>query len=365
MGRRAPPRRAAAPLAAAALVCAALLAVALLPPLACAAGPAGSPPPPQQQLQRCSHPASVAAATEAVTAWARGARHHARPWYTNTLTRGVLFAQHRCACDTGRPARVSDFAVVVMAASVAVERAVLQREFWAGRAERGGATVVMIADAPYEGVNFTVLPPPAPGHGGNASDPGYTGAQHRSLRGLAYAVAAHPSARWYWMVDDDTYYDVEEAAAAVRYINADVPVVVGYVFRGLLRFRVGHSSSISGGAGMLLSAAAARAISAAMYTPACPFTGLNDMSLSRCAHALAIPLLHHDGFQPEFDSYSFAMDVMGRSSSSELGAAASTHRLMPTSFILAFLRDLLPAFKPEGGAAGGMYTPLRWSKAGE
>ena len=121
-------------------------------------------------------------------------------------------------------------------------------------------------------------------------------------------------------------FHVEEAAALVRNVEWRVPLIVGHIFRGLLRFTSKIGSWPSGGSGMLLSHAAAHEVAAALFTPRCPSAGLNDKTLGHCSILLGIPLLHHQGFQPELEGYA-ALQMGRRSNFAGAGAAISNHML--------------------------------------
>jgi hypothetical protein len=234
----------------------------------------------------CGTPTGLAAARAAVASWTRRHRHAKVRHLYHTWTRARLLSLHPCVADRSGSTRERDVVVVVMASSKKRDRLARQQASWGRRAEEAGARVVYVSDAPDAQLRgVTVLDDPA------SRDGTYDGAQHRSLRGLQHAVEAHPDARWYWLVDDDTYYDVSEAAAAVRFLDHRVPAAVGYVYRGMLRFGSEHRSSIFGGAGILLSAGAAAAMAPALYTAACPFTGVADITLSQCAYNLDVPLV--------------------------------------------------------------------------
>lgn len=237
---------------------------------------------------RCS-PDDIEAAVEAVRqhTFARRNKHVKHVYHT--LTRAQLYAIHPCVTTRSDLVTPRDFALAVMASSKHRKRLVNQQQSWGARASQLGVTIAYISDkADEEGLSVTLLDDP------HTRDPSYEGAQHRSLRGLQHILQLAPHARWFWMVDDDCFYDVEEAASVVRFINPAIPVIVGYVYRGHVRFSAEMRSTISGGAGMLLSRAAAQQIGAAIYTPQCPFTGLNDITISRCAYNLNIPMVRDE-----------------------------------------------------------------------
>ena len=255
------------------------------------AGRSGAP-------QRCATSDGIAAAVNATHAWTlqgryRQQQHPDASYYVKSLTLSSLASLHECNTDYVGDTTAADVVVVVMGSAVERERLVRMRKSWGARAARVGARIIVVSDTADPNVDSVVLP--------GATDPSYAGAQNRSLMGLQHAVREAPSARWYWLVDDDTWFNVEEAVALVRYVQWRVPVVVGHIYRGVLRFKVFAGTWPSGGGGMLVSAAAARALSAALFSSVCPYQGLNDVLIGRCAHELLIPLVHHTAFQPEME----------------------------------------------------------------
>lgn len=308
---------------------AALAATVLLPPCAAYGGRA---------TVDC-YDSDVREAVEAVQNHTLARRNVHFPGVYHTLTRGQLAALHPCVTARHAPVRARHFAITVMCATKNRKRLVNQLNSWGKRATDSGAKVYYVSDKRDEEFPAVVaLKDPA------TRDPSYDGAQHRSLRGLQNLVSKEPLAKWFWMVDDDTYYDVAEAAAAVRFINPEIPLLVGYVFRGRLRFGSNVRSSISGGAGMLLSRGAAVRMSKALYTPECPFDKLNDLTMTSCAVSLNIPMMHHEGFQPDFDDFS-SNHVHWGGDTSELGGAITAHRLIPDYYVLGHVTRLA-AMKP-------------------
>jgi len=279
---------------------------------------AGAPPP---SGSSCSA-ADREAAASAVSSSACAAHHVVSPWLTAPHTLGSLYALHACVADAGVRTLPSHFAVVVMCSSVKPERVVRTRASWGGAASAAGTEVLYMLDAGDAAATGGVVLEDA-----LARAPTYEGAQHRSLRGLQHAVAAHPTARWYWLVDDDTFWDIHVMASIVRHLDPAMPVAVGCVFAGQMRWNVFPQTSLSGGAGMLLSAAAAHALAAALYTPACPFDKLNDITLSHCAYTLGIAMVHHPALSPEWDP--IVVDYVGERNLATILAMASVHRTDP------------------------------------
>jgi hypothetical protein len=92
-----------------------------------------------------------------------------------------------------KPTTINEDVVFVMiASSKEKERAIAHRQTWANH-----VTMLMMADVNDTEVGLMALPA--------ASGEGYWDAQHRTLYGLKYAVAKYPNARWFGMIDDDTF----------------------------------------------------------------------------------------------------------------------------------------------------------------
>ena len=143
--------------------------------------------------------AGVAAAAAAVREWAARWRHPTShlPFYSRTLTLATLADIHECATDYEGSTTAAHFALVVMAGSKFRQRLVAMQAAWGARAAAAGAHLIYVSDVADAALGTVVLP--------GAEDPSYEGAQNRSLKGLQHAVATLPDARWYWMVDDDTF----------------------------------------------------------------------------------------------------------------------------------------------------------------
>ena len=119
------------------------------------------------------------------------------------------------------PLSARHFVIIVMCSEKLKERMRAVNDTWGARARAAGATVLLVTDggsaaaapAPVAAAASSSSAPRLPVGGGllrlhGALDPSYAGAQNRSLKGLQYAVAMYPDARWYWMVDDDTWVGV-------------------------------------------------------------------------------------------------------------------------------------------------------------
>jgi hypothetical protein len=206
-------------------------------------------------------------------------------------------------------------------------------ESWVPTARAAGATVLVFTESPNATLGTIVL-----GDGG-AGDGSYAAAHNRSLNGLKYAVAAHPAARWYWLVDDDTWVNVDVAAEVVRYVEWRVPAAYGHVLHGNMRWTDRWVTYISGGAGILLPRPAAVDLAGALFSADCPGAGLNDVTLGRCAWLRRIPPVHINHMQPELDTAAMD-DWRGLASTAELGALASMHRVFPAYMHAWIHRDL-------------------------
>lgn len=232
------------------------------------------------------------------------------------------------------PSDASHVAVVVMA-SLGKHRDRLEaaREAWMATAQARGMRLTVVTERDNATLGTIALPP-------HATDPSYAGAQNRSLYGLIHAVtSASPDARWYLLVDDDTWVNPDVIARLVRHAEWRVPVLFGHVMHGAMRWSAKWTTYASGGAGILLSRAAATILAASLFTPACPFSGLNDVTIGRCAWLVGIPPVHVNHFQPELDTASMD-DWRLLGGTAEMGALAAVHRVFPAYTHTWIQRDL-------------------------
>jgi hypothetical protein len=124
------------------------------------------------------------------------------------------------------------------------------------------------------------------------------------------------------LADDDTFVNPVELAAFTARRRPGFELVTSYVWAtpepsdGVTRWP-------SGGAGILLSRPAAARIAAALYTPACPFNRLNDLTIGLCCERLGIPLEHSAAFDPE--GWAFESRLRG-SLEADLMAPVTLHR---------------------------------------
>ena len=126
----------------------------------------------------------------------------------------------------------------------------------------------------------------------------YDEAQHRQLRGLVHALQRpeYAALPWVFFVDDDSWVNTRELPSLLHGWNVDAPFVLGHMWNRP-NWDPQHTWP-SGGAGMLLTRAAARLYADNLYTPACPFDYSNDITLGRCAWSLKIALVHSLLFDP-------------------------------------------------------------------
>ena len=187
----------------------------------------------------------LATASSRLRTWSAGVRHPTRQGFGRALTLSQLPSLHPCISHAtpSPPLSPSHFVIIAMCSSGKAFEGRLRavNAPWAARARALGATVLLVSDAPVGGASGGEEreQPPSFSSGGGAGgdgsgvrgsrgragfsdidgfldpsgvlllpgalDPSYAGAQNRSLMGLQYAVAHYPHARWYWMVDDDTW----------------------------------------------------------------------------------------------------------------------------------------------------------------
>lgn len=95
-----------------------------------------------------------------------------------------------------------------------------------------------------------------------------------------------------------THTNTDNLLAVLGGFNYERPLILGFIIDGATREPNVCYPFPSGGAGAVFSRPAASQIANSLYTPLCPFTKANDMTIGRCAFALGIPLIDHPGFLP-------------------------------------------------------------------
>jgi hypothetical protein len=127
----------------------------------------------------------------------------------------------------------------------------------------------------------------------------YNVAQHRQLKGLIHALSLPENGNfsWIFLVDDDTWINTRELSIFLYGWNPDVPILFGHIYKNAL-FSKEKRTWPSGGAGMLLSRAAAVLLASSLYTSECPFDSLNDLTIGYCSWRVGIALSHSQLFNP-------------------------------------------------------------------
>jgi hypothetical protein len=165
-----------------------------------------------------------------------------------------------------------------------------------------GSGAVLVSDAADVATGATMAP-------GAAGRPSYSDAQTRQFATLAALARVGALAQWDWvaLVDDDTWVNVPALLDTLSQLRPDVSAVLGYVWDGM-RWN-SNMAALAGGAGMLLSAAAAATLASRLPTAAtdpaadlapgaCAFCGYNDVSLSACAWHSGVPVVHVSALRP-------------------------------------------------------------------
>lgn len=144
--------------------------------------------------------------------------------------------------------------------------------------------LVMISDQADERLGIITLPEVQ----GKSS---YDDAQHRQLQFITKYLKSHalwPSTEWVFMVDDDTFVNIDRLRRFLDRFDARLSLAFGYVFGdGVdissavnMRLKFGW---FSGGAGMLLSRPVVEYLMDNIYTSKqCPFDWFNDKTVSVC-----------------------------------------------------------------------------------
>ena len=126
--------------------------------------------------------------------------------------------------------------------------------------------------------------------------------------------------------------NVDEAVELLRFIESRLPLFVGHIFSGKMRWASDYSTYASGGAGMLLTGSAATMLSRmSLLDDSCgvaPSRRLNDIVLSACAWAAGVALIHSNALLPEMDTVAMTtFRIMA--SVAQVGSVISIHRVHP------------------------------------
>jgi hypothetical protein len=144
--------------------------------------------------------------------------------------------------------------------------------------------LVMISDQAEERLGIITLPEVQ----GKSS---YDDAQHRQLQFITKHLKSHtlwPSTEWVFMIDDDTFVNIDRLRRFLDRFDSRLSLAFGYVFGdGVdissavnMRLKFGW---FSGGAGMLLSRPLVEYLMHNIYTSKhCPFDWFNDKTVSVC-----------------------------------------------------------------------------------
>jgi hypothetical protein len=204
-----------------------------------------------------------------------------------------------------------------MGSSKNIDRASALRATWAQNAD----CVLIYGDVQDDSVGMITLPELA----GRET---YDDAQHRSLRGLAHALKNPDFVTFPWvlLVDDDSWVNTRELSSFLHGWNPVAPFLCGHIWN--------HPSGEkhtwpSGGAGMLLTRAAANLLAESLYTPACPFLGFNDVTIGRCLWSLGIALTHSALFHPEADHLNEGSSFRKFNDDGSIRSSLVIHRATP------------------------------------
>jgi len=88
---------------------------------------------------------------------------------------------------------------------------------------------------------------------------------------------------WLFLIDDDTWVNMPVFSRLLPFLDANSSVIYGYN---------NMNAMYNGGAGMLFSRPAFDIITPHLYSDACPFTLLNDDTLTACARRLNVTIMH-------------------------------------------------------------------------
>lgn len=129
---------------------------------------------------------------------------------------------------------------------------------------------------------------------------GYFDAGLKPLFGLAHVMRepALSQKKWYVLVDDDTWINIPLLLDFLSKYNPEYPVMFGHVFDyGAMGppYEV-EPPYLQGGAGEVLSYAAASTLAPLLATDACPYANYSDTTIGRCAWANNVVTVHSSQF---------------------------------------------------------------------
>lgn len=209
------------------------------------------------------------------------------------FTLAELAILHRCIRNSNHMWDAEhDILFLVMGSSRNLNRSISVRSTWARKLNH----VLIYGDVHEASVDMITLPELE----GKSS---YLDAQHRQLKGLIHALSLpeYGNLSWVFLVDDDTWINTRELSNFLYGWNPGVPILFGYILKNAWwNFK---RTWPSGGAGMLLSRAAAELLASSLYTSKCPFDQLNDLTIGRCAWTLGIALTHSPLFNPSSEHF--------------------------------------------------------------
>ena len=180
--------------------------------------------------------------------------------------------------------------VIMMTGSCCAERATGALSSWGSDPRLGRVVLVSdVADPNTGAITMPIL----------AGKSSYEDAQHRQLRYVAdeKLFTAHAGADWILFVDDDSWVDVPNLLNFITQFDPALKLAFGHVWAPG-HWRTSDVDFLSGGAGMLLTSAAISAVRTRLYTPLCPFTTANDVTLSNCLWSTRSMLVHSPAFSP-------------------------------------------------------------------
>lgn len=214
-----------------------------------------------------------------------------------------------------------DILYLVMGSSLNLDRSLSVRTTWARKVNN----VVIYGDVYDFSVGMITLPELV----GKSS---YNDAQHRQLKGLIHSLSLPENSRfpWVFLVDDDTWINTRELSNFLYGWNPDVPMLFGHIHKNA-GWSYDKRTWPSGGAGMLLSRAAADLLVSTLYTPECPFDRLNDLTIGYCAWRVGIALSHSPLFNPTAEH--FIRGPRSHCDDNNLKSEISVHSATPSLMI--------------------------------
>lgn len=215
-------------------------------------------------------------------------------WGGAPYTQSSLARVHPCIRRISEPWYLKDVLFIVMASRIQEDRAKTVLETW-GKTLLSTNNLLILGDEEIPEIGMVTLPD-------LENQRTKADAPHRTLKGLQYVVQnpdIYGKYAWIFMVDDDTWVNIYELPSLLFGWDVRAPFMLSFIWNNPIFATERPRTWPSGGAGMLVTRAAAEILAKNLYTEVCPFDTENDRTIGHCAWRTGIALVHSPLFDPE------------------------------------------------------------------